>query len=340
MEYLNTYLNEISRRLPRKNRVDIIEEIRSLLMDIIEERSPGANPDEATVKAVLKDYGSPHQVAQQYIDYQPLIGPELYPIYQLVLKIVLIVIAALNLVGVLIAIVSGVFIETSLFIAIVDRFFDLVGSLVNVFGIVTLVFFLFERLASKEFKKEVKEDWSPDDLSLTEDKTRISIPEIIAEITLGVIFIVLINVFLEKIGIYFRKDTGWAFTPFLNMHVLRYIPRLTASIVLDIGLNLYLIRQGAWNRAAIVAKIIINLFKIALFAAIIFGPAILSIEPTAWEALNLDLTLTAQRFNQLINTALSAVLGLTILSLTIDVMRHLVQTFVKKEAAGLKIKTG
>ena len=67
---------------------------------------------------------------------------------------------------------------------------------------------------------------------------------------------------------------------------------------------------------------------IALFAAIIFGPAILSIEPTAWEALNLDLTLTAQRFNQLINTALSAVLGLTILSLPIDVMRHLVQTFV------------
>jgi hypothetical protein len=209
MELLNAYLEEIRHHLPLKNRTDIIAEIRSVLMDMIEERNPGAGPDEATIKAVLKEYGPPRKVAQQYGSQQRLIGPQTFPVYLLVLKIVLIVVAALNIVGVIVAAVSGSFGDNGLFIAILETFGGLISSLFTAFGIVTLSFVLIERFAAEEFQAEIDEDWSPDDLTPVEDKERVKISELAVEITLGIIFIVLINVYLDRVGIYYLADGGW-----------------------------------------------------------------------------------------------------------------------------------
>jgi hypothetical protein len=339
MELLNAYLEEIRHRLPLKNRADIIAEIRSVLMDMIEERNPGADPDEATVRAVIKDYGSPRKVAQQYATHQRLIGPETFPVYLLVLKIVLIVVAALNIVGVIVAAVSGSYGDSGFFIAILETFGSLISSLFTVFGIVTLSFVLIERFAAKEFKIEVDEDWSPDDLTPVEDKARVKISELAVEITLGIIFIVLINVYLDRIGIYYLAEGGWASAPILNDNIMRYIPWLTATTALDIGLNLYLIRQGLWDRSASIAKIILNVFKIAVLFAIIIGPAILTVNPAAWEALNLELGFSAERLSQQMNTVLDVLFGLAIFGLLVDSIMRLVRSFNNKAGTKMHFKT-
>jgi hypothetical protein len=106
---------------------------------------------------------------------------------------------------------------------------------------------------------------------------------------------------------------------------------------LDIGLNLYLIRQGLWTRSASIAKIILNVFKIAVLFAIIVGPAILTIDAAAWEALNLELGFTAQRLSQQMNTVLDVLLGLAIFGLVVDAIKRLVQYITKKVEPGLKI---
>ena len=339
MELLNAYLEEIRHRLPLKNRNDIIAEIRSVLMDMIEERNPNADPDEATVRAVLKDFGPPRKVAQQYAAPQRLIGPQMFPVYLLVLRVVLIVVAALNIVGVIVAAVSGSYGESGFFIAILETFGGLISSLFTAFGIVTLSFVLIERFAAEEFQVEFDDDWSPDDLTPVEDKARVKISELAVEITLGIIFIVLINVYLDRIGIYYLADGGWASAPILNDNIRRYIPWLTATTALDIGLNLYLIRQGMWNRSASIAKIILNIFKIAVLVAIIVGPAVLSIDAAAWEALNLELGFTAGRLSQQMNTVLDVLLGLAIFGLVVDSVKRLVRSFFRNTPSKLHIKT-
>ena len=337
MNILNAYLEEIRHHLPPKNRDDIIAEIRSVLIDMIEERNPnpGSDPEEALVKTVLKEYGSPKQVARQYGSQRQLIGPQTFPVYLQVLKIVLIVVTALNVLGVVIAAVSGSAGETGLFITLLETFGGLFSSLFTAFGIVTLSFILIERFALEEFKAEVEQDWSPDDLEIVEDTARVKISELAVEITLGIIFILLINVYLDRIGIYYISDGSWMSTPILNENILRYIPWVTAITVLDIALNLYLIRKGIWDVSASIAKVIINVFKIAVTAAIIIGPAFITINPTAWEALNLDLGFTAQQLTRQLNTVLDVLLGLAIFGLVVDSIKTLVRTVFKKDPLGI-----
>jgi len=339
LQYINAYLNEISRRLPRKNRDDIIEEIRSILMDMIETHNPGADPDEATIKAVLNEFGPPKKVAQQYVSYKPLIGPDLFSIYLLVLKVVLTVITILNFAGVIVGLVNGAFRETGLFTVVVDQFFSLCGSLINVFGIVTLIFVLFERFVPEKFKREISDEWSPDDLNLVEDKMRVSIPELVIEIIFEIIFIVFFNFYLDKIGIYSQSEAGWVMMPIFNENILRYIPWLTAIIVLNTGINLYLIRQGIWNRAAGMAKIVINVLKIAVFAAIILGPPLLIIGPESWPTLSHELGITDQQFTQYMNLGLNIILGLAIFGFSVDTVKHLWRNFIKKDRTSMEIAT-
>ena len=81
MNLIDKYIAEVGKHLPRKNRADIEAEIRSTLEDILDERTMTDGPaDEATVMTLLKEYGSPREVAATYKPQQYLIGPRLFPI--------------------------------------------------------------------------------------------------------------------------------------------------------------------------------------------------------------------------------------------------------------------
>ena len=337
MEMLNAYLQELRKHLPLKNREDIIEEIRSALMDMIEERQTGSDPDEATVRAVLMDYGPPRMVAQQYASHQSLIGPQIYPLYFQVLKIVLIVVAAVSILGVIVAAVSGSMGDGRIFITVFETFGGLLSGLFTAFGIVTLAFAMIERTTPEAWRVEVEEDWSPDDLETTENVEQVKVSELAIEITLGIVFIVLINVYLDRIGIYYLSDGSWISAPILNDSIRRYIPWLTATTALDIGLNLYLIRAGLWDATASVAKIILNIFKIAVLAAMIAGPALLTIDSAAWAGLNLELEFTAQRLSQMMNIGLDVLFGLAIFGLVVDSIKRLVQSFFRRNPSVMRI---
>ncbi len=80
MNLIDKYIVEVGKYLPRKNRADIEAEIRSTLEDMLDERKPADGPaDEATVMELLKEYGSPREVAATYKTHQYLIGPRLFP---------------------------------------------------------------------------------------------------------------------------------------------------------------------------------------------------------------------------------------------------------------------
>src|SRR5512147_1988535 len=99
MNLIDKYIAEVGKHLPRKNRADIEAEIRSTLEDMLEEWSQGkGSADEAMVLEILKEYGSPREVAAKYKTHQYLIGPRLFPTFEMVLRIVLIVVAGASLI--------------------------------------------------------------------------------------------------------------------------------------------------------------------------------------------------------------------------------------------------
>ena len=331
MKLIDYYLDEVRQQLPLKNREDILREIQSTLMDMLEDRNsnPGQEPTSETVMTVLREFGSPQQVARQYSAQNFLIGPRMYPLYLQVLKIVLFIIGAFNLVGIIIAIVTQSGVNRGVFETLAQILGSLFSSLFTGFGIVTLSFASIERTTPKDWKFDLDQEWQPEQLLTTKDKQRVNIPGLAIEITLTLIFIAFLNLFLDRIGIYFLGDSGWVSTPILNNNFLPYIPWITAYAVLDIALNLYLIRKGVWDKLSVLAKLFINLFKIAVSFAIITGPAFITISPSALEALNLDQALSASGLSQILNTILKALIGLSIFGLVIDSGKRLYDAFIK-----------
>lgn len=340
MKLIELYLEEIKKQLPPRDREDILKEIQSTLMDTIEDRNPHLDqePDDETVKAVLKEFGAPREVALQYGAKNYLVGPRLFPIYLRVLRIVLIVVAALNLVGLIVAIVSNTGFDSSFFEAILEVVGGLFGSLFTAFGIVTLSFLGIERTVPENMKAIVDETWQPEDLLKEDDQEKIKVVDLAIEITGSLIFITLINFFLDKIGIYYFADGAWVSTPILNDNFLRYIPWITAYQVIDIVLDLYLLRLGVWDRLSTILRVLNNAFKIAVTYAIIVGSSIITIDPYAWQEVGFSAAATAERFAQLANGGFNILLGLTIFGLVVDTFRRIYQGFIKGEAAGITIK--
>jgi len=338
MKIIDLYLEEVSRRLPIKNREDILQEIRSTLMDMIEDRQPGSElePDEDIVKEVLKEFGHPRKVAGQYTQHNYLIGPQIFPAYLQVLKIVLIIATALNVLGVIVALISQSSLGSTPLDAIAGVVSGLFNALFTAFGIVTLSFAGVERTTPEEWKVKIEEDWDPEDLLNQMDKERVKVTEIAIEITLSLVFIVILNFFLDRIGIYSLGETGWISAPILNENFKRYIPWLTACAVLDIGLNLYLIRRGFWDKIAAIIKVLINAFKIAINFVILTGPAIITITASAWQKLNFD-AFTAEGLTRGLNIGLDVVLGLAIFGMVVDSIRRLYETFIKGSSPKLEI---
>src|SRR5512145_2155464 len=100
MNLIDRYIAEVGKHLPRKQRADIQAEIRSTLEDMLEERKPAeGSVDDAMTIALLKEYGSPREVAESYVGPRYLIGPRVYPTFELVTKIVVAVLVAVALAG-------------------------------------------------------------------------------------------------------------------------------------------------------------------------------------------------------------------------------------------------
>lgn len=160
MDFVESYLVEVQRHLPEKQRRDILRELRTTLEEQIheladEQHRPPTDEDELKV---LGEFGHPLKVASGYRDQRYLIGPELYPTYLYVLKLVLVISFVAQLVGGFAAVAFIEQWEFSLF----DAFFSMLNVLGWVAVIVTLVFIVLEYSGEK---LNWYDNWKPNSLS-------------------------------------------------------------------------------------------------------------------------------------------------------------------------------
>ncbi len=267
MTLIDRYIHEVGRRLPRKNRADVLAELRSSLIDALEDRKDGMEASEEEVAALLKEFGSPREVAASYHpEGQYLIGPELYPLFELVAGIVLAAVLGAQVLAWAVAVFIGQ--------RAVEPF-EAIGSLLSsvpvALGMVVIVFAILQRL---DVRAELDEKpWEPTSLPQVDEEQTVNRGERIFGIVGGVLILVVLAFFADRIGIWFTP--GGQFIP--NPVIGQYIGWIVLSLLASISLDIYLLWQGRWTAATRLARLAVSLFSIAVLFLLVQGH-------TAWLA--------------------------------------------------------
>lgn len=189
--WIERYVNEVTRRLPEKDRAEVSRELEANILDMLGE---GASDEE--VKAVLAEMGSPAALANSYRGKNRyLISPAVYDDYIRTLKwllplVGLIALAVGCVVGGIDAI-SGEPVRLSNFIggAIGQGISAGVTGAFHALFWATLGFVIYER-AQPGGAAGVYPKWTPDDLPTTSPNPKGSIPrsDVIAELVVVLVF--------------------------------------------------------------------------------------------------------------------------------------------------------
>jgi hypothetical protein len=280
MNLIDKYIAEVGKHLPRKGRADIEAEIRSTLEDMLEERNQANGQDnEATVIELLKEYGSPEKVAESYIGPRYLIGPRTYPTFELIVKIVM---AALLGAGLLGYGVSGAITKSLAgpdFLSFLAEFWTgLLGGMFGAFGTIVVVFAILERvLPASEFEKEIEDEWNPADLAKEPDPDQIKISEPIATIIFTIAGLIIFNLYPNLVGFAFNTDGKWAYVPALSDAFFTYLPWINLLGVLEIGFNVYQLRQRVWTTFTRLCNMVLEIGTILLAGAMLTGPSLVAL---------------------------------------------------------------
>jgi len=279
MNLIELYVAEVGKRLPRRNRADIETEIKSTLQDMLDERSQkaGKPADEAMTRELLKEYGAPAKVAASYLPTQYLIGPRLFPMFLLVTRIVVAVLVGVSLFGLAVGFVNNT--TGPDFIQALGKFaLQLFGGLIMAFGNIVLVFAILERvLPASKVEAETAEDWDPAELQAEPDPQFVKPAEPIFSIIFTVIGLIVLNLYPNLIGVGFVQDGRWVSVPMLSDAFFRYLPWINLLAILNIGLNVVLLRTARWSLATRIADILFEIGGIILAGFMLAGPSIVEL---------------------------------------------------------------
>ncbi len=309
MELIDRYINAVGSHLPRRNRVDIEAEIRSTLEDMLEDRSQAAGRpvDDAMVMETLKAYGAPEKVAATYHGERYLIGPRLYPLFTLVLKIVLAVLTVLALVGLGIGIGAG---SHSLLEALKtagQALANYVWGAIVAFGNIVLVFAILERFLPASALKDAggKEgEWDPAELMKEPDPDEVEFGNPVVTILFTFAAILIFNFVPQIIAItpsLNNLGTGPVdFYPILSAAFFQYyLPWLNLLWVAEILLNLVVLRLGRLTATIRWLWVAVKVLGLGIVIRIALGPSLLGLTPGALASLHMDPTGAATLINLL-----------------------------------------
>ena len=288
---IESYVSEVGRRLPRRTRKDIEAEIRSILQDMLDERSQktGKPVDEEMTLEVLKAYGAPEKVAATYQGERYLIGPRLYPTFMLVLRIVLVVVGVLAAIGLGIAI-SHTLNPQNAIETVLTAIGNFLASSMTALGNIVLIFAIIEwalyRAGSQvDFKGlPTEKEWDPNSLLKTSPSNQVKLGETIVEIVGACAAIIIFNFYPQIISFGIFSNGNWYMgagtaisTPLLSESFFHFVPYLTVVWVLTILLDIVLLRMGHWNVPTRLFLIALRIVSMVIAAAMLGAPSLLAI---------------------------------------------------------------
>ena len=316
MDLIDIYIQEVTRRLPEKNRADIALELRSTIEDML--------PDEYgenEVKIVLEKLGNPVVLASQYQNRPMyLIGPALYTVYMSLLKMIIPIAAMVTSIFLLgeyvINYTGDEAILNVLLRFIPDAILGIVWVGVQTFFWLTITFAVIERVGIREeqlpFSKNGTQ-WKADDLKNIRPvptKKSISKWEVFFSLFWTSIWASVYFNADKLIGIYESGAEGLSFVaPVFNQDILRnYMPFIIIVVVLEIGLAIYKLIQPHWTKSMAIYNTISQILFTAIFIVILMNPNLITSDFTNYMTDLLNMTI--EKFTWLLFIAVS--IGLVI----------------------------
>ncbi len=332
---IDTYVSEVGRHLPGKTRSDIQAEIRSILQDMLDERSQktGKPVDEQMTLEVLKEYGAPEKVAATYLGERYLIGPRLYPIFVMVMRIVLSVIGVLAAIGLGIALYQTTLFPLNAFEIIIKAIANFIASAFTGLGTIVLIFAILEWVLYRsgngiDLKGTLKEkEWDPRSLARITPTNQIKVGEIIIEVVGCFVAIVLFNFYPQVFGIGTGPGGSWYIGvgnlrvyPLLSEAFFHFVPYLTLVWALTIILDIILLRNGTWNTLTRLCLIGLKVVNILIALAILAGPSLLALT-TGSLTIILGNVEWARTLMTTLNQLVRVLLWITIIGNAIEIIR-------------------
>jgi len=188
MNLIERYLGAVRWNLPAAKADDIVAELADLIAARIEDREEalGRPLTRDEVSDLLREFGHPLVVAGQYHGQRALIGADIFPFYWFILRIVLAVVAVVEVVQ-----IAGRFLVGQPLMRVIwQGAVDTGSSLLLNAALVTLAFAVIERLG---WLDDYLAQWKPDELPDLA-KLRLDLPprkrwEPVFEIAFGLAFL-------------------------------------------------------------------------------------------------------------------------------------------------------
>ncbi|MEB2627993.1 hypothetical protein SOP94_05945 [Peribacillus frigoritolerans] len=290
MELIELYIQEVTRRLPEKNRADIALELQSTIEDMLPE-----DYTEQDVKAVLLKLGDPVTLASGYRDRpMHLIGPRYYDVYISLLKMILPIAAVISLIAL---VGDNPFRDTgnTVMEAILKIFgkgiSGIISTGIQVFFWLTLSFAILERLDTSKDQSPVTKDlkpWTPEnlkDIPNISKKKAVPMVEVFASLLGLSVFAALYFNAANLLGVYEKRNGSLIFvTPSFNQDVLNsYWLLVSCVIIIGVLLAIYKLFLGRWTLKLAFFHAIYQLLYTLAFIIIISNPDLLNPEFLAYQ---------------------------------------------------------
>jgi hypothetical protein len=252
MELIDRYTYAVTQNLPEKQRADIERELRGLIEDMLEDRLQGREATRQDVEAVLSELGAPSALADKYRGAKRyLIGPEVFPTYLSILKIVAGALGIAMLVLFTIQTIQTPMHAVDHFINTLMTFFS---ACIQAFAWVTVIFGVLEYTGALKGKIDSVDDWKPSDLPpLPEYERRIGRADPIAGIVFTILFVALVTYAFQLFGVWMpAQGSPTAVIPFLNEPVFRgFLPLIWAAAAAGVLNEAVKLIIGRWTPSLI-----------------------------------------------------------------------------------------
>jgi hypothetical protein len=271
MELIDRYVQEVGRHLPPENRDDVQAELRSLLLDSLEQRAAesGRTADEETAVALLREFGHPQEVADRYRpEPRYLIGPRFYPAFRAVASVIVIGFAILYSVGaVLMPVLASAERHLPGWRESGMLFWGYLQAVSWNLTVLAVIFMIVERRTAA--KPHVPREWDPRKLPARMDAKRVSVFRHVFEIYWIALFLTLLDFFPQWFGVMMNQsEAGFSVIPLRDLGI--HVPVLMANLcgVMAILFHVRLLQQGRWQPAERWAELGLAIFWIGILASI------------------------------------------------------------------------
>ncbi|WP_347942467.1 hypothetical protein AAEY33_13890 [Peribacillus simplex] len=290
MELIELYIQEVTRRLPEKNREDIALELQSTIEDMLP-----VDHTEQDVKSVLLKLGDPVTLASRYRDRpMHLIGPRYFDVYICLLKMILPIAAVISLIGL---IGDNPFrdmgntVVDAILIIIGKGIAGIISTGIQVFFWLTISFAILERVDTSKDQLPLTKDlkpWTPEnlkDITNISKKKAVTMIEIFASLLGLSVFAALYFNAANLLGVYEKRNGSLIFvTPSFNQDVLNsYWLLVSCVVIIGVLLAIYKLFLRRWTMKLSLFHAIYQLLSTLTFIIIISNPDLLNPEFIAYQ---------------------------------------------------------